>query len=54
MLILYRLLTCLILILSPIILITRLFKKKEDIKRFKEKFSFSSKEKKNGKLVWFH
>ena len=54
MLILYRLLTCLILILSPIILITRLFKKKEDIKRFKEKFYFSSKEKKNGKLVWFH
>ena len=38
MLVFYRLLTGLILILSPIILIIRLLKKKEDPKRFKEKF----------------
>ena len=50
----YRLLTILILILSPIILIIRLFKKKEDPKRFKEKFCFFSKKKIKGKLIWFH
>jgi len=54
MLILYRLLACLILILSPIILITRLLKKKEDPKRFKEKFCFFSEKKNKGKLIWFH
>ena len=54
MLILYRLLTCLILILSPIILIIRLLKKKEDPKRFKEKFCFFSEKKNKGKLIWFH
>ena len=54
MLIFYRLLTGLILILSPIILTIRLLKKKEDPKRFKEKFCFFSKKKNNGKLIWFH
>ena len=54
MLIFYRLLTGLILILSPIILIIRLIKKKEDPKRFKEKFCFFSKKKNKGKLIWFH
>ncbi len=54
MLIIYRLLTCLILILSPIILILRLIKKKEDPIRFAEKFSYFSKKKKIGNLVWFH
>tara|TARA_B100001741_G_scaffold280074_1_gene253056 strand:- start:822 stop:2078 length:1257 start_codon:yes stop_codon:yes gene_type:complete len=54
MLIIYRLLTNLVLILSPIILITRLSKNKEDPKRFKEKFCFFSKKRNKGKLVWFH
>ena len=54
MLIFYRLLTGLILILSPVILIIRLLKKKEDPKRFKEKFSFFSNKKIKGKLIWFH
>ncbi len=54
MLIFYRLLTGLILILSPIIIIIRLIKKKEDPKRFKEKFCFFSKKKNKGKLIWFH
>tara|TARA_B100001029_G_scaffold174194_1_gene174012 strand:+ start:459 stop:1715 length:1257 start_codon:yes stop_codon:yes gene_type:complete len=54
MLIFYRLLTGLILILSPIILAIRLLKKKEDPKRFKEKFCFFSEKKNNGKLIWFH
>ena len=54
MIFLYRLLINLIFILSPIILIIRLLKKKEDHKRFKEKFFFFSKHRKNGKLIWFH
>ena len=54
MLIVYRILINLIFILSPIILIVRLLKKKEDIKRFKEKFCFFSKRRRSGKIVWFH
>jgi len=54
MIIFYRLLTGLILIISPIILLVRLLKKKEDLKRFKEKFSFFSEKKKKGMLIWFH
>ena len=54
MIILYRLLTSLILVLSPIILIIRLLKKKEDPKRFKEKFCFFSEKKNKGDLIWFH
>ena len=56
MLIFYRLLIGLILVLSPIILIIRLIKKKEDFIRFKEKFCFFSEKKikGKGKLIWFH
>ena len=50
----YRILTNLILILSPIIIFIRLLKKKEHPKRFKEKFGFYTKKKFNGKLIWFH
>ena len=50
----YRILTNLILIFSPIIILFRLFKKKEDLVRFREKFGFYSKKKIVGKLVWFH
>ena len=54
MLILYRFLINFITILSPIIIIFRLLKKKESLKRFKEKFCFFSIKKKSGKLIWFH
>ncbi len=54
MLLIYRLLINFVLILSPIIIIFRLLKKKEDLKRFKEKFCFFSKKKQRGKLIWFH
>ena len=54
MLIFYRLLINLILILSPVIILFRLLKSKEDPIRFKEKFCFFSKKKQNGKLIWFH
>lgn len=54
MLSIYRILINIIFILSPIILIFRLIKKKEDTKRFKEKFCYFSQRKRNGKLIWFH
>ena len=54
MLIVYRIFINLTLILSPIILILRLLKKKEDPKRFIEKFCFISKKRDKGKLIWFH
>jgi 3-deoxy-D-manno-octulosonic-acid transferase len=54
MLFVYRILINLILILSPVILIIRIIKKKENIKRFKEKFGLFSEKRKNGNLIWFH
>ncbi len=50
----YQLLLTLIILFSPIIILFRIFKGKEDILRFKEKFCFFSKKRSNGKLVWFH
>ncbi len=54
MLNLYRLLINLVLLISPLILIFRLIKKKEDLYRFKEKFCFFNIKKTNRKTVWFH
>ena len=54
MIFLYRILINIVLILSPIIIIVRLLKKKESFTRFKEKFCFASKKRINGKVVWFH
>ena len=51
---LYRLTINLIILFSPIIILIRLLKKKEDLSRFKEKFSFFSKKRTSGKLIWFH
>ena len=50
----YQLLLTLIILFSPIIILFRIFKGKEDILRFKEKFCFFSKKRSTGKLVWFH
>ncbi len=54
MLIAYRILINLIFVLSPIILLFRLLKKKEDPKRFLEKIGFFKKAKTKGNLIWFH
>ena len=54
MLLIYRILINLIFILSPLILIIRLLNKKENLKRFKEKFCFFSKKREYGKIIWFH
>ena len=51
---LYQIILFLILLLSPIIIIFRIFRNKEDKIRFFEKFSLPSKKRKKGKLIWFH
>jgi len=51
---LYQIFVLFLTIISPIIIIYRIYKKKEDKKRFIEKFSIPSKKRKTGKLVWFH
>ena len=50
----YRIFINLIFILSPLIILFRLIKKKEDPKRVQEKIGFFSKKKNKGKLIWFH
>ena len=50
----YRFLINIIFILSPFIVLLRLANKKEDFKRFKEKYGFFKKRKSNGKVIWFH
>ena len=50
----YQIIISFLLIISPLIIIYRVIKNKEDFKRFKEKFSFASKNRTQGKLIWFH
>ena len=54
MLIAYRTLINFIYLLSPIIIILRLIKKKESLLRFKEKLCFFTKKRSKGKLIWIH
>ena len=51
---LYRILINIVFLFSPLIVLIRLIKKKENFKRFKEKFCFFSKKKFKKKLIWFH
>ena len=50
----YQTFVTFLLLFAPIVIIFRIFKNKEDKTRFKEKFSFPTKKRKNGKLIWFH
>ena len=52
--IIYNLLVYIVILLSPLIIIYRIFKKKENPKRFLEKFSINKRKKSSGKLIWFH
>ena len=54
MLLAYQLIISFFLIVSPIIILYRLNKNKEDPKRYKEKFALPSKRRFKGKLIWFH
>ena len=51
---LYQIILSLIILISPILIIFRIYKNKEDKIRFKEKFSIPSKKRSKGKLLWFH
>jgi 3-deoxy-D-manno-octulosonic-acid transferase len=51
---LYQIILSLLVLISPILIIFRIYKGKEDKIRFKEKFSIPSKKRSNGKLIWFH
>ena len=51
---LYQTFILILLILSPLIISFRILKKKEDKKRFTEKFCFPSKKRSRGNLIWFH
>ena len=51
---LYQIFVTILLVISPIILLVRIIKKKEDKKRFTEKLSIPSKKRIKGRLVWFH
>jgi len=50
----YQFFISIILLFSPVIIIYRIFKNKEDKFRVKEKFCFPSEKRGIGKLVWFH
>ena len=52
--IIYGFLVYVVIILSPLIIIYRIFNKKENPKRFLEKFSINKAKKGSGKLIWFH
>ena len=54
MLFFYRLTVNFIYLISPIIIIYRIFKKKEDPKRFLEKIGKFNKKNTNDNLIWFH
>ncbi len=50
----YKILINLVFFFSPIIIIFRIFKGKEDTSRFREKLGIFSKKRNKGKLIWFH
>ena len=54
MIYIYRIILNIIIIFAPIIILIRIFKKKEHPLRFLEKFTFFSKQRRKGKLIWFH
>ena len=54
MLYLYRIIINLVFLVSPIVLIARIFNKKEHRYRFKEKLGSILIKRKPGKLIWFH
>ncbi len=50
----YRIISELFLVISPLVIIYRIIKKKENIVRFPERYGIKSQKRLNGTLVWFH
>jgi 3-deoxy-D-manno-octulosonic-acid transferase len=54
MFLIYQFLITILIILSPIIILVRILRNKEDPKRFIEKFFLTEKIKQKGNIIWFH
>ena len=54
MFVLYQIVVSIFILISPIIILFRILNNKENKTRFIEKFSFPTKNKIKGKLIWFH
>ena len=54
MFLIYQFFLTILIFISPIIIIIRILKNKEDKQRFIEKFSTPTKKRANGKLLWIH
>ena len=50
----YRIVSELFLLISPLIILYRIIKGKENICRFSERYAIRSKNRVKGKLIWFH
>ena len=50
----YQIFLTFLLLLAPLIIILRIFKGKEDKKRYIEKFSIPTQKRVSGNLIWFH
>ena len=50
----YQLIICLLILISPLLILFRIVKNKDNKFSIKEKFCISSKKRDNGKLIWFH
>ena len=50
----YQLIICLLILISPLLILFRIVKNKDNKFSIKEKFCISSKKRVNGKLIWFH
>ncbi len=50
----YQIILSILILFSPLIILYRIYKHKEDKKRFFEKFGFPSKKRIKGNLIWFH
>ena len=50
----YQIFVTFLLLLAPLIIILRIFKGKEDKKRYIEKFSIPTQKRVSGNLIWFH
>ena len=50
----YRIISELFLVISPLIIIFRILKKKEDFRRFYERYGIKSEKRVEGNLIWFH
>ena len=51
---LYQVILSILLLVSPVLIFYRILINKESKDRFYEKYTFFSKKKKKGKLIWFH